>query len=228
MHEARDNNDTTIAIVFAPERKLSAQDLRRHTDEYDLFTPDDPSVETVNSLSIADLHAIASVRYPELDFSEEAYPTEIAELAINAIRSEATTPEEAALGRFTRRKLKKLSTWPLWRDGECKQLDQFVRQRLYGEPCYLPKGGILMRTHWQYHIKRDGTRRSRNCCDGSPQAVPFLHGISSTYSSCVEQPVQRLYFALMATLKGYHIYGGNVKDAYAHSLPPDHLCWPIR
>ena len=77
-----------------------------------------------------------------------------------------------------------------------------------------------MRPHWQYHIKRDGTRRSRNCCDGSPRSAPQLHGVTSTYSLCVEQPIQRLFFALMSTLKGYKIYGGDAKDAFAHSPPP--------
>ena len=58
------------------------------------------------------------------------------------------------------------------------------------------------------------------CCDGSKRSVPALHGITSTYSSCVEQPIQRLFFALITTLKGYLIYGGDAKDAYAHSPPP--------
>ena len=77
-----------------------------------------------------------------------------------------------------------------------------------------------MRPHWAYSIKRDGTRRSRNCCDGSKRSVPALHGITSTYSSCNKQPIQRLFFALITTLKGYLIYGGDAKDAYAHSPPP--------
>ena len=36
----------------------------------------------------------------------------------------------------------------------------------------------------------------------------------------MEQPVQRLFFALAAQL-GHKVYGGDAKDAYAHSLPPE-------
>ena len=52
-------------------------------------------------------------------------------------------------------------------------------------------------------------------------AAPALHGIASTYSSCVEQPVQHMFFALSAYL-GYRVYGSDDTDAYAHSPPPKH------
>jgi Reverse transcriptase (RNA-dependent DNA polymerase) len=91
---------------------------------------------------------------------------------------------------------------------------------MFGEPVPKPPGAIVLCPHWQYSIKRDGTRRSRNCCDGSPRSAPLLHGIASTYSSCVEQPVQRLFFALAAR-EGYKVYGGDAQDAYAHSPPPE-------
>ena len=82
------------------------------------------------------------------------------------------------------------------------------------------RNSILLRPHWTYAIKSDGTRRSRYCCDGSPSAAPVLHGIASTYSSCVEQPVQRLFFALSAQM-GHKVCGGDAQDAYAHSPPPE-------
>ena len=91
---------------------------------------------------------------------------------------------------------------------------------MYGDPIPRPKDAIVLRQHWQYHIKRDGTRRSRNCCDGSKRAAPALHRVVQTYSSCVEQPVQRLFFALSASLN-YRVFGGDAKDAFAHSPPPD-------
>ena len=146
--------------------------------------------------------------------------TEQVGVFLNAIQSHAITPAEQALGRFTRRKLKKLDTWPEWRAGEHKQLDHFHSLQMYGKPVPKPRNAIVLRPHWQYSVKRDGTRRSRNCCDGSPRAAPVLHGIASTYSSCVEQPVQRLFFALAAHL-GYKVYGGDAQDAYAHSPPPE-------
>jgi len=114
------------------------------------------------------------------------------EMVIQAIQSQAITPAEQAIGRFTRCKLRSLSTWEQWRAGKYKQLDHFHDLKMYGEPVRKPPGAIVLRPHWQCSIKRDGTRRSRNCCDGSPQSAPLLQGIASTYSSCVEQPVQRL------------------------------------
>jgi hypothetical protein len=87
---------------------------------------------------------------------------------------------------------------------------------MYGDPIPRPANAIVLRQHWQYHIKHDGTRRACNCCDGSPRAAPSLHKYAQTYSSCVEQPVQRLSAEL-----GYRVYGGDAKDAYAHSPAPE-------
>ena len=56
---------------------------------------------------------------------------------------------------------------------------------MHGKPVARPENAIVLRPHWQYQIKRDGTRRSRNCCDGSPRSAPAMKGIASTYSSCV-------------------------------------------
>jgi hypothetical protein len=166
------------------------------------------------------LRIIAAQRYPSLDFSEESISTDEFEVIIHAIQSHAITPEEQALGSFTRRKLQKLETWPEWVAGEQKQLDHFHQLEMFGEPVPKPPGAIVMRPHWQYQLKRDGTRRSRNCCDGSKKSAPILHAIANTYSSCVEQPIQRMFFALAAS-RGYRIYGGDAQDAYAHSPPPE-------
>jgi len=48
----------------------------------------------------------------------------------------------------------------------------------------------------------------------------LLHDIASTYSSCVEQPVQQLFFAL-AVRENNRVYGGDAQDACAHSPPPE-------
>ena len=188
--------------------------------EYTRYDPDRPDEEHVASLSLYDIRNIATHRHYGVDFFDPDVPLDEIALHVSAIQSDSITPEEEALGTFTRRKLKKLSTWSKWQEGEFQQLDHFRDLGMYGAPCKLPRGGILLRPHWQYRVKTDGTRRSRNCCDGSPRAAPMLHGIASTYSSCVEQPIQRLFFALSAHL-GYPIYGGDAQDAYAHSPPPE-------
>ena len=90
---------------------------------------------------------------------------------------------------------------------------------MYGTPVNRPKGAIVLRPHWQYHVKRCGTRRARQCCDGSKRAAPMLHALASTYSSCVEHPIQRLFFGIAAA-RNLRVYGGDAKDAYAHSPGP--------
>ena len=58
--------------------------------------------------------------------SPEAMFTEMIQLCINTLTSDAITPEEGALGYFTRKKLQGLSTWNEWKSGEKKQINQFV------------------------------------------------------------------------------------------------------
>ena len=114
------------------------------------------------ALSIHFLRAIAAIR-TGYDFSEESIPTELIQIVIDAIRSKAVTRDEQALGHFTCRKLKQLSTWRDWEFGERKQLNQFQDLRMYGEPVVKPsdKNAIILHPYWQYHVERCGTRRAR-------------------------------------------------------------------
>jgi Reverse transcriptase (RNA-dependent DNA polymerase) len=129
------------------------------------------------------------------------------------------TEAEQALGSFTRRKLKKLDNWNDWLAAEAKQLDSMAKQEMYGAPVYPPPGAIILRQHWNYSIKSDGTRKARNCCDGSPRAAPELK-LANTYSSCIEHPCMRMFFALCAH-EGYICVKIDATNAYANSPPPD-------
>jgi len=187
--ERAENRQLELAI----ERKLSSAETWRAVAEHNIMEPSAiPDADHQHQLSLADIRCISAIRYPHLDFSESSLSTEEMEMVVlvQAIQSPAITPAEEVIGRFTRRKLRSLSTWEQWRAGEHKQLDHFHDLKMYGEPVRKPPGAIVLRPHWQYSIKRDGTRCSCNCCDGSPQSAPLLYGIASTYSSCVEQPVQ--------------------------------------
>jgi len=196
LHDERAEN---LQLELAIERKLSSAEAWRAVAEHNIMDPSDvPDADHHHQLTLADIRSISAVRYPHLDFSEASISTEEMEMVVQAIQSQAITPAEQAIGRFTRRKLQSLSTWDQWRAGKHKQLDHFHDLKMYGEPVRKPPGAIVLCPHWQYSIKRDGTQRSRNCCDGLPRSAPLLHGIASTYSLCVEQPVQRLFFALAA------------------------------
>ncbi len=129
------------------------------------------------------------------------------------------TPEEQGLGSFTRRKLRRLPNWKEWQNAEFKQLDLMTKQEMYGAPVSAPRDAIVLRQHWNYAIKGDGTRKARNRCDGSPRAAPQLK-LANTYSSCIEQPCMHLFFALCAH-KGYFSLKVDATNAYANSPPPN-------
>ena len=97
-----------------------------------------------------------------------------------------------------------------------------MQQKMFGDPIdplTMLENRVIMRPHWQYSVKRSGIRRSRMCCNGSKAQVPKLHAVASTWSSCVELPIQRLFMGISAALE-LTIYGSDILDAYAHSEAP--------
>jgi hypothetical protein len=131
------------------------------------------------------------------------------------------TTEEQALPSYTRRRLKELSTWPAWKAAFFEQLDAHAKQGTFGEPCFPPPGATVLRPHWANVIKTCGRRKCRLCADGSKRAAPNLHKFAQTYSSCIEQPCQRLFFALAAA-DGLIVRGADCTNAYANAPPPTH------
>ncbi|KAI2505295.1 Reverse transcriptase (RNA-dependent DNA polymerase) [Fragilaria crotonensis] len=127
------------------------------------------------------------------------------------------TPEEQSLGSFTRRKLRRLPNWKEWQDAEFKQLDSMAKQEMYGAPVPAPRDAIVLRQHWNYAIKGDGSRKETAAMD--PRAAPQLK-LANTYSSCIEQPCMRLFFALCAH-EGYVSLKVDATNAYANSPPPN-------
>ncbi|KAG7370163.1 reverse transcriptase RNA-dependent DNA polymerase [Nitzschia inconspicua] len=221
FRKAFDSKSPSLSLTFAPEKRLTMAELRRALADHrepSIFT--DPAMpdEETPVLTLDAIRSICSLRFPDTDFS--SVPVEDIAAAIHAVTSTAVTPAEQALGFFTRRKLQRLSTWPDWQRGEFKQLDRMHDLGMFGAPVSPPPGAIILRLHWQYQIKRSGERRSRSCCDGSLRAAPLLHQVASTYSSCVEQPIQRMFFALAAA-HDMRVYGGDATDAFAHSPPPE-------
>ena len=156
---------------------------------------------------------------PNAAFSPTYLSTKAMPLTMNASRSSQPTAEHS-IGSFTRRKMQQLDTWPDWKQSGISQLDRMAKLGMYGKPCKTPREAIILRPHWQYHLKRTGNYCSRNCCDGFKCAAPALHVVTSTYSSCVNQPLQRLCFAL-AAINDHKVYGGDIKDAFTHSPSPD-------
>ena len=174
------------------------------------------------TLTVENIWSIARLQYKN-DITPEDVPIEMIQIAINTLQSDSITLEEAAIGHFTWRKLRKLSTWNDWKKGEHKQLNQFYDQKMFGDaadPLTLPKDACILRPHWNYVVKRSGVRRSQQCSNGSKFAAPLLHAMVSTWSSCVELPIQRLFIGLFSQ-KGLCMYGEDTHDAYAHAPAPE-------
>ena len=146
---ARLRNLTTDATIRHPPASSIARDGRRHQD----------------------LH-----KY----FNEEHLPHDLVTATLNAIQSKSTTPAEQALGHFTRRKLKGLDTWNDWEAGERKQLTQFHDLQMFGAPVMMPKDRktIILRPHWQYHIRGSKHLQVMELCELFPFAsFPIIPGV---------------------------------------------------
>ena len=199
-------DDTKLIIVFAPDRYIPIDQRKSHPIH--LSVDQLVAIETIRSSRPATLPDISDI--PLADHTT---------LMVRSLNTTVFgTEAEQALGSFTRRKLRQLPNWNEWLVAESKQLDSMAKQEMYGDPVLPPVGAIILRQHWNYSIKSDGTRKARNCCDGSPRAAPQLR-LAQTYASCVEQPCMRLFFAL-CTHANYTCLKVDATNAYANSPPP--------
>ena len=64
-------------------------------------------VEHVMTLTVKNIQSIASLRF-NIDISTKDVAIEMIQITINTLQYDSITPKEAAIGHFTRRKLKKL------------------------------------------------------------------------------------------------------------------------
>ena len=227
-----DPNADTLKLVFAPESYVPRAD-RTETASLNL-----DQIRSITALrhGLGECHQPSSLpplsrpiedpldddmapnrgSYPiPDDISDDDYAVLIRSLTSKVIGS----ADEQALGSFTRRKLRKLTNWPEWHAAEAKQLNAMDKQGMYGEPVPAPPDSFVLRQHWTYSIKTDGTRKARNCCDGSNRAAPGLRAAAQTYASCVEQPCMRLFFALSSAL-GLTVLKTDANNAYANSPAP--------
>ena len=88
------------------------------------------------------------------------------------------------------------------------------------DPLGLPDSDVILQLHWQYSVKRKGTRFSCICFNGSKNALPQLHAVASTWSLCVEWPVQRILMGIAAE-QGLTLSGIDATDAYIDSPAPN-------
>jgi hypothetical protein len=169
------NITDSFTITLAPDKYIAVRDRREHL-----------------SLNLGQIRHITSVRIPPTSYGTNAQNFELptdADIMLhihsiitstNGTAIPITIDESSHNGKYTRTKLRKLSTWHLWRAAEKKQLDAMHNQQMYSAPCLSPPNSIILQQHWNYYMKPDGTRTARNCCDGSLRAAPELHDSAHT------------------------------------------------
>ena len=156
--------------------------------------------------------------WSDSDLSEAIHSVELDKLPADGLLP--PTEEGRSLSRYTMRRLRRLATWPLWKKAYYKQLDDHAEVGVFGAPIDRPPKAFVLRGHWANVIKASGKRKARLCCDGSKRAVPGLRDFVQTYSSCIETPCMRLFFALAAA-ESLHVTGADCTNAYQQTPPPE-------
>ena len=206
-----DTNDVSGQPKQASTFRQDVQHLGDHLDQSDVV----PDLQTYLKVRRLLLQNDIECKSKDLPLPDD----DDALALVCKMLSEHATEEEKSLKSFTRRNLMSLppDQWATWKAAYKKQLDVFDSDGVFGEPIKPPPGAIIMRPQWANVIKADGTRKSRCCCDGSKRQAPQLHNIASTYSSCIEQPCMRLYFALSSAL-GYFIRASDTTNAFQTTI----------
>jgi dUTP pyrophosphatase len=117
---------------------------------------------------------------------------------------------------LTRRKVKQSKEWETWKLAEWQQLDQYYGQKMFGEPCKLPKGANALNLIWNYDIKSDGRLKARMVCNGRPSnknTVIFGY----TYAKSLDHVGSRVFWA---AAKNYIVRGANASNAFAEADAP--------
>ena len=116
--------------------------------------------------------------------------------------------EQFQTSKLTQRKIFKeehQETIDMFVESEWKQLDQYNKVGMFGEPIAreLVQMFKILTWVWTYIYKEDPATRefkpkARETCNGSQRSG--IVTLAETYASCVEQPAHRLTWALAAAL----------------------------
>jgi hypothetical protein len=120
------------------------------------------------TMNVSHLRHITSILHPSSPVANDIADEDIADEDIAFhLRSvplplnTPLTPEELAYNeKYTRRKLKLLPTWPLWKTAEKQQLDKMNLQGMFGSPTVPPPNAVLLHSLWRCTYK-DGVRKAQ-------------------------------------------------------------------
>jgi hypothetical protein len=112
-----------------------------------------------------------------------------------------------------------------WRKTEWTQLFKYLNQGMCGDPCLPPDdpNAVILPFVWTCVHKidpltNDIVEKARATCKGGKRHGKAV-AIAATYAACVEQPAQRLHWALVAALNLTSI-GCDVGNAFAEAPAP--------
>ena len=111
--------------------------------------------------------------------------------------------------------------WEEWEQSEFTQLEQYKRQKMFGNPGPLPDTNItysVLPMIWVYVIKTDGRKKARCVANGASHFKGTIT-LANTYAACLDQSACRLFWAI-AAIKCKKVYGSDAVNAFAEAPPP--------
>ena len=121
--------------------------------------------------------------------------------------------------RLTRSKILRQEDWSDWQTSEYLQLDQYMKQFMFGKPTAVQSKSAVFNLVWSYNIKtEDGRKKARCTCDGSTRSGQ-VRVLDHTYANCVDHTSSRLFYAISA-VENNIIHGADVSNAFGEAPPP--------
>ena len=205
IHQARKQRKQQIAIQFAKPK------WHAHTGE---------GIPTLHfdQLNVIAHHMRAIKDNKKTSWNpQRRWPTVTDNTIIQAIRKGLAIP------KLTRRKAKKMDEWPKFRESEWVQMNKYLSQGMFGEPCPRKPNTTVLPWVWSYIFKLDpvtleSTAKSRGTCNGANTSNRTVT-LAETYAACVEQPIHRLTWAIIAALD-YIGVGCDISNAFAEADGP--------
>jgi hypothetical protein len=121
--------------------------------------------------------------------------------------------------KLTRRTLLEQHDWSDWEQSEWKQLDQYEKQFMFGEPCPMKRKDAVFNLIWTYVVKtEDGRKKARCTCDGSTRGGA-VRVLDHTHANSLDQTGSRIFYALSA-VENLLVFGSDVSNAFGEAPPP--------
>ena len=121
--------------------------------------------------------------------------------------------------RLTRGKLLREPDWSDWQQSEWLQLDQYMKQNMFGQPVQRTSSMPVFHLVWSYAVKAVDNRKKARCtCDGSTRSGQ-VRVLDHTYANGLDQTGSRIFYAAAAA-ENLVIYGADVSNAFGEADPP--------